>query len=51
MWTKLLCAVGFHRQSPVSVTRRRNQLVALCEHCVCPLVRSPRGRWHAADPL
>jgi hypothetical protein len=51
MWSSLLCLVGLHRQSPVSIARRGDRTVALCEHCACPLVRSPNGRWHAADPL
>jgi hypothetical protein len=51
MWSTFLCAVGFHRWSPVSVARRRDQTIALCEHCGCPLVRASNGRWQAADPL
>jgi hypothetical protein len=45
------CALGLHRPSLVSITRKANGLHALCEGCDAPLEKNENGRWKTALPL
>jgi hypothetical protein len=46
-----VCLLGFHTPSLVSIARRDNQLVALCDNCGAPLIQAGSGRWHPNSPL
>lgn len=47
----LICLFGVHRPSLVSIARRQQDLVGICENCARPLVKSGDGKWVAAPPL
>ncbi|AXB80238.1 hypothetical protein TQ38_027000 (plasmid) [Novosphingobium sp. P6W] len=49
MW--IMCLLGRHRPSPVSMARHADGLTAaLCEPCGVPLTRTVKGAWRAALP-
>jgi hypothetical protein len=47
----LRCLFGVHRPSPVSMAKRGQGFIALCEQCARPLERTPEGAWVASEPL
>lgn len=51
MMRAIMCKLGFHPPSLVSIGRRNEEYIALCERCTMPLVRTPAGKWRAAEPL